>query len=333
MSSLRFLPWARSALISARVPQPTKYSRRIHQIVLFVPWMVSLLLNGAAPLSAQDSAATRIVMLGTGNPNPDPERSGPALAVVVNGTAYLVDAGPGVMRRAAQAARNGIGALSASRIGIVFLTHLHSDHTVGLPDVIHTGWVADRERPLRLIGPPGTAAMAEHLTEAYRADIENRLHGLQPHTAEGWRVEATDVRGGEVYRDSNVTVTAIPVHHDGWEVALGYRFTTRNRVIVISGDTRPVDAIAAACHGCDVLVHEVYSVKAFLTRPPEWQRYHADAHTSATELAALATKAQPKLLLLTHLMLWGAATVDDLLGEIRAGYAGPVVAARDLGIY
>ena len=317
--------------MSASVPQPTKYSRRIHHMVPLL-WMVSL-LAAAAPLPAQDSAATRIVTLGTGTPNPDPERSGPATAVVVNGVAYLVDAGPGVVRRAAEAARNGIPALTAARLNIVFLTHLHSDHTAGLADVIHTGWVAGRERPLRLLGPPGTVAMAEHLTEAYRADIDNRLHGLQPHTALGWKVEATDLRGGEVYRDSNVTVTAIPVHHDGWEVAFGYRFQTRDRIIVISGDTAPVDALATACNGCDVLVHEVYSVKGFLTRTPDWQRYHKDAHTSAAELAALAAKARPKLLLLTHLMLWGGATVDDLLGEIRAGYAGPVVAARDLGIY
>jgi ribonuclease BN (tRNA processing enzyme) len=296
-------------------------------------WIASVLAAAPAPLPAQDSAATRIVLLGTGTPNPDPERSGPALAVVVRGTAYLVDAGPGVVRRAAQAAQNGIGALAAARLGIVFLTHLHSDHTVGLPDLIHTGWVAGRERPLRLLGPPGTAAMAEHLTEAYRADIDNRLHGLQPHTAEGWRVEATDVKPGEVYRDSNVTVTAIPVLHDGWEVAYGYRFQTRDRVIVISGDTRPADALAAACNGCDVLIHEVYSVKGFLTRTPDWQRYHLTSHTSAAELAALATKARPKLLLLTHLMLWGGATVDDLLGEIRAGYAGMVVAGKDLGVY
>jgi ribonuclease BN (tRNA processing enzyme) len=294
--------------------------------------MVSLLV--AAPsLAAQDSAGARVVMLGTGTPNPDPERSGPAVAVVVNGTAYLVDAGPGVVRRAAQAAGNGIAGLAAARLGIVFLTHLHSDHTVGLPDVIHTGWVAGRERPLRLLGPPGTAAMAEHLTEAYRADIENRLHGLQPHTADGWKVEATDVKSGEVYRDSNVTVTAIPVHHDGWEVAFGYRFQARDRVIVISGDTRPSDAIVEACAGCDILVHEVYAVKGFLTRTPDWQRYHADAHTSAAELAALATRARPKLLVLSHLMLWGGATEEDLLGEIRAGYSGRVVPARDLAVY
>jgi ribonuclease BN (tRNA processing enzyme) len=287
----------------------------------------------ASPLPAQDTTGTRIVMLGTGTPNPDPDHMGPAVAVVVNGTAYLVDAGAGIMRRAEQARRNGVAALDAKVIGIVFLTHLHSDHTIGLPDVIHTGWVAGRKDPLRLFGPPGTAEMARHLTMAYGADIENRRTGLQPHTEQGWRVDATDVGAGVVYRDSNVTVTAFEVPHANWEHALGYRFDTRDRSIVFSGDTRPSDAVVTACHGCDVLVHEAYSMQGFNGRSADWQRYHADAHTSSAALAELATRARPKLLLLYHQMLWSGATEEDLLREIRAGYGGLVVSARDLGIY
>ena len=287
-------------------------------------------LSAAAPLRAQPGA--QVVILGTGTPNPDPDRSGPAVAVVVNGTAYLVDAGAGVMRRAEAARRAGTEALQAGRINVVFLTHLHSDHTIGLPDVIHTGWINDRKGPLALFGPPGTVELARHLTEAYAADIANRRGGLQPHTEDGWRVDARDIRGGEVYRDSNVVVSAFAVPHDGWAVSLAYRFVTRDRVIVISGDTRPSEAIVQACDGCDVLVHEVYSLEKFATRPVEWQRYHADAHTSTEELAALATRARPKLLVLYHQLYWGA-TDEDLLRELKRGYAGPVVSARDLQIY
>jgi ribonuclease BN (tRNA processing enzyme) len=237
------------------------------------------------------------------------------------------------MRRAEQARRAGFPALTPNRIGVVFLTHLHSDHTVGLPDLIHTGWVAERERPLQLFGPPGTRDLAAHLTEAWRQDIEVRTRGLQPHTADGWRVDARDIEGGVVYRDSNVTVTAIPVPHGNLPYAFGYRFQTRDWVIVISGDTRPTEAIVAACDGCDVLVHEVYSQEKFQGRTADWQAYHADAHTSTTELAGLATRARPKLLVLYHQLLWGA-TDDDLLRELRAaGYAGAVLSARDLGVY
>jgi ribonuclease BN (tRNA processing enzyme) len=284
----------------------------------------------AAALPA--STGTRVVVLGTGNPNPDPDRSGPAVAVVVDGTAYLVDAGAGVMRRAESARRQGIEALAADRLGIVFLTHLHSDHTIGLPDLIQTGWVLERTRPLRVFGPPGTIAMTGHLTAAWAADLDNRRNGTQPHTPEGWKVEARDIAGGVVYRDSSVTVTAIPVIHAGWPAAFGYRFVTRDRVIVISGDARPSDALADACNGCDILVHEVYSARGFAARPPAWQTYHAGAHTSTTELATLAARARPKLLVLYHQLYWGA-TDDELLAEIAAGYPGRVVSARDLGVY
>lgn len=286
----------------------------------------------AAP--GQTASGPAVIMLGTGTPNPDPERSGPGVAVVVNGAAYLVDAGAGVMRRAAAAAtRYSVTGLQARNLDIVFLTHLHSDHTVGLPDVIHTGWVAERSRPLRLFGPPGTETMARHLTEAYSADIENRLTSLQPHTAEGWRVDGHDIVEGVVYRDSNVVVTAFPVRHDGWEHAFGYRFEAGGKVFVISGDTRPSDSVVAACRGCDLLVHEVYSVAGFATRSPEWQRYHADAHTSTAELASLANRARPGLLVMYHQLFWGR-TDDDLLQELRAaGYQGPARSAQDLERY
>jgi len=236
------------------------------------------------------------------------------------------------MRRAEQARKAGVAALEAGKIRFVFLTHLHSDHTIGLPDVMLTGWDLNRKGPLQLYGPPGTSAMAMHLIEAYSADIENRTTGLQPHTEEGWKVDAHDVTGGVIYRDSNVTVTAYETPHANWKHALGYRFDTHDRSIVISGDSRPNDAVVNACNGCDVLVHEVYASSGFARRTPEWQKYHADAHTSATELAAIATRARPRLLVLYHQGLMGA-TEEDLLAEVRKGYAGKVVSGKDLGIY
>ncbi len=278
------------------------------------------------------AAVTQVVLLGTGTPNADPDRSGPGVAVVVRSRAYLVDCGPGIVRRAAAAARKGIPALEADKLGIVFVTHLHSDHTLGLPDLILTPWVLERRTPLELYGPPGVRAMAEHLLAAYRKDIRIRLEGLEPDKHQGYRVNAHEIVPGVVYRDSNVVVTAFAVPHANWRQAFGYRFETPDRVIVISGDTRPSEAIVAACDGCDVLVHEVYSAERFKTRPPEWQRYHADAHTSTVELAAIAARARPKLLVLYHQLFWGASD-EDLVREVQRGYSGPVVSGKDLDIF
>jgi ribonuclease BN (tRNA processing enzyme) len=285
--------------------------------------------SAAAPA---DTSASMVVMLGTGTPNADPERSGPSVAIVAGGRAYLVDCGPGVVRRAAAAFRNGIAPLAPESLSIVFITHLHSDHTVGLPDLMLTPWVLERRRPLAVYGPPGVRAMTDHLLAAYAEDIRVRNDGLEPDKTDGWQVQAHEIKPGLVYRDTNVTVTAFAVPHANWKFAFGYRFQTRDKIIVISGDTRPSDAVVTACDSCDILVHEVYSADRFTTRSPEWQRYHADAHTSTSELAAIATRAKPRLLVLYHQLFWGT-TDEALVREVQRGYDGAVVSAKDLEVY
>jgi ribonuclease BN (tRNA processing enzyme) len=272
-------------------------------------------------------------MLGTGTPNADPERSGPAVAIVVDSSVYLVDAGPGVVRRAALAAReDSIPALRSPNLRRVFLTHLHSDHTAGLPDLLLTPWVLERTAPLEVFGPPGTKRMVDLLSQAYAEDIQLRLHGGEPSNKTGYAAVAHDVEPGEVYRDSNVVVTAFAVSHGKWEHAYGYAFRTRDRTIVLSGDTRPSEAVVRACQRCDVLVHEVYDAEAFTRRPAEWRTYHAAYHTSTYELGDIATRAQPKLLVLYHQLYWGG-TDSSLIRQIGTRYRGPTLSAHDLGVY
>jgi ribonuclease BN (tRNA processing enzyme) len=271
--------------------------------------------------------AAQVILLGTGTPNADPERSGPSVAVIANGTPYIVDFGPGVVRRAAAAH------IKPADLKIAFATHLHSDHTVGLADLILTPWTLERTAPLELYGPPGIRAMANHIVVAYREDIQIRLHGGEPSNKTGYKVNAHEIKPGIVYRDLNVTVTAFRVPHGEWRDAYGYRFDTSDgRSIVISGDTGPTDAVVKACNGCDVLIHEVYSTAGFAKRPVEWQKYHARYHTSSAEVAEIANKARPGLLVLTHQLFWGTSETD-LLAEVTRGYAGKVVSGHDLDVY
>lgn len=275
---------------------------------------------------------TQIVLLGTGTPNADPDRSGPSVAIVVNDTPYLVDFGPGVVRRAAAAFQKGIKGLAVKNLNRVFVTHLHSDHTGGYPDLILTPWVLERKEPLEVYGPKGIKAMTGHILKAYREDIHIRLRGGEPSNKTGYKVIAHEIKPGVVYKDENVTVKAFPVNHGSWREAYGFRFETPDRTIVISGDCRPSPSVIQNCDGCDVLIHEVYSEAGFATRPPEWQRYHSRYHTSSRELAELASKARPGLLVLYHQLFWGTSE-DDLFTEVRAGYAGKVVSGRDLDVY
>ena len=289
-------------------------------------------------------SGTQVVLLGTGTPPADPDRSGPAAAIVVNGTPYLVDIGAGVVRRAkAAAADRGIDGLEPTNLRVVFVTHLHSDHTVGYPDLILTPWVLGRRVPLEVYGPAGIKHMTEHVLEAYRADYETRSRhydeklyvvGSLPG---GRTVNAHEIKPGVVYKDANVTVTAFQTKHamDSY----GYRFDTADRSVVISGDTNPTQTTIDACNGCDVLIHEVLT-HDWLSRRPDFVNYAAKFHTTTSQLAELATKAKPRLLVLYHSSIAWRPVVDDqrsrpevLLREITSTYAGQVVVGRDLDVY
>ena len=279
---------------------------------------------------------TRVVILGTGTPNADPERSGPAVAVVVDDQAFIFDAGPGVVRRAAKAARDlDIPALQAQNLNQVFITHLHSDHTLGLPDILLSPWVLDRPDRLKVVGPPGIDAMMGHIVMAYDADIDRRINGLEPRDAnrDSYIPDVVETEGGVVYEDSDVRIEAIPVTHGDWSFSFAYKVTGPDRTIVISGDAAPSEPIVEACGGCDLLVHEIYSGERFVTRPPEWQAYHSVFHTSPEQLADIATRAGAQKLVLYHQLYWGTDD-EGLVSEMRAaGWTGPLQSAVDLGVY
>ena len=205
----------------------------------------------------------------------------------MNDTAYLVDFGPGVIRRANAAFEKGITALEPTNLRVAFVTHLHSDHTVGYADLIFTPWTIGRRVPLEVYGPKGIKAMTYHLLEAYRVDIETRTNpdGNQHDFPAGHTRECARDRAGVVYKDANVTVTAFATKHA--MESYGYRFDTPDRSIVISGDTNPTQATIDACRGCDVLIHEVHTPAWRATRPERFQRFAEKYHTSTPQLAEL----------------------------------------------
>ncbi len=282
--------------------------------------------------SAAAFSQTNVVMLGTGTPIADPDRFGPSVAIVVNDTPYVVDAGSGVVRRAAAAARGGWRALSNGNLHTLFLTHLHSDHTLGYPDFLLSPTVLDRKGPVQVYGPKGTKEMTEHIYAAWKKDIDVRVNGLEGGDAAGYKADVHEIKAGVVFKDANVTVTAYPVRHGSWDEAFGYAFQSADRSIVISGDTTYSPSVAEACRGCDVLIHEVYCAAGLAKRTPHWQKYHSTFHTSAFDLAKLANEAKPKLLVLYHVGFHGCSE-QELLQEVKAGYKGAVVSAHDLDVY
>ncbi|MDB4582260.1 MBL fold metallo-hydrolase [Draconibacterium sp.] len=276
---------------------------------------------------------TKVVLLGTGTPNPDPAHAGSSIAILVNNNAYIVDFGTGVVRQAAKMTPKYGGdfpQLEAKNLKLAFLTHLHSDHTIGLPDLLLTPWVLERDVPLEIYGPVGTKHLADNIVEAYKADIDYRLSGLEPANENGWKVNTHEFDRDEiVYRDSLVKVEAFRVVHGSWPNAFGFRFTTPDKTIVISGDTRPCENILKYSKGADILIHEVYSYNRWTKRNEFWKKYHEANHTSTYELGELAAKSQPGKLILYHVLAWGDSN-KDLLNEISEKYKGEVIVGQDL---
>ncbi|HTQ61868.1 MAG TPA: MBL fold metallo-hydrolase [Candidatus Solibacter sp.] len=295
-----------------------------------IPLVTAATQAPAAPNSP--ASKTQVVILGTGTPVADPDTSGPAVAIVVNDAAYLVDCGPGVVRRAAAAERKGVSALKVTNIKVVFITHLHSDHTLGYPDLIFSPWVLGRKEPLESYGPRGLQDMTDYIEKAWEKDIDVRTNGLEHGNRTGYKVHVHEIQPGIIFKDANVTVTTFLVAHGSWDQAFGYRFDTADRSVVLSGDTAPTDAVVKACHGCDVLLHEVYN-EVDPSRSADWLKYLRAFHTSTFQLAKIAIDAKPGLLVLYHQGYGHPTPEAQILREINERYSGKVAYAHDLDAY
>ena len=264
-----------------------------------------------------------VILLGTGYPRPDTLRAGPSTAVSVNGKVFVVDVGRGVTQRFAGAR------LAFPKLHAVLLTHLHSDHTSGLPDLFNTSWIFGRYRPLQLYGPPGTQQLANALLKYFEYDIHVRRDLTEMHPGEGATINVHTVEQGIVYRDEDVTITAFLVDHDPVEPAFGYRFEGKGKTVVISGDTRPTPNLIQHAKGAEVLVQEAYLPEHFdKSDSPEVAAKLKHYHTSAEEAGQIARDAGVKLLVLTHLIPSGADSV--FLARAGKFFKGQIVVGNDL---
>jgi ribonuclease Z len=275
----------------------------------------------------------RVTLLGTGVPTPRPDRFGPSTLIEAGDQKLLIDAGRGATIRLFQ-----IG-VPIGQIDALLLTHYHSDHTAGIPDVWLTGWLQShfggRTKPFRVIGPTGAKALMAHLEQAYAPDIKIRIEDEQL-PAEGIAVEVEEFeKDGTIYERGGLKVIAFEVDHGAAiKPAYGYRIEYGGRTAVISGDTRCNDNVVKYGAGADLLIHEVAIVRPELASEPFIQRIMAH-HTTAREAGSIFERAKPKLAAFTHLVFLAServppASVDDLIAETRRTYAGPLAVGEDL---
>ena len=269
------------------------------------------------------SQALTVTLLGTGNPRPTITRFGPSILVQAGGQNLLFDCGRGATMRLYQ--------LKINQIDGLFLTHLHSDHIVGIPDLWLTGWVMGRKTPFRVWGPEGTRDMMAHLEQAYAFDIHTRRDVDEHFPASGVEVTANDIDQGVVYENDGVKVTAFLVDHGPVKPAFGYRIDYGGHSVVLSGDTRYSENLIHFAAGTDVLVHEVLDTEAYAAHAngytPEQRAAVIAHHTTPEDAGKVFTKAAPKLAVYSHIVPPDAPT---LVAQTRKTYSGPLEVGEDL---
>ena len=296
-------------------------------------------LNSAVHAQTAASPADsnfRVILLGTaGGPTINPERLGVSTLVVAGSERLLFDAGRGLTFALARLS------IPASTITKVFLTHLHSDHIVSIPELYLFPWASQgRKTPLQIWGPDGTRAMTEHLRDAFAFDIHVRRDVDEKLSPDGIVISATDVREGVVYDASGVKVTAFLVDHGPVKPAFGYRIDYVGHSVVISGDTKPSDNLVKFARGTDVLVHEVGRSKddPALIGPPDdvlpggagntrgQARTIADHHADAAEVMLVLQRVNPRLAVFSH----ANSSPVETVATVRRGYSGRVEFGSDL---
>jgi ribonuclease Z len=267
-----------------------------------------------------------VILTGTGTPLPDAHRAGAGVLVDAGGQRLQFDAGRATAMRLAAVD------LHAPSLDAVFLTHHHSDHLLGLADLVLSRWLWHSDAPLTIVAPDGpAAAFAETVLEAWRDDIAVRVdhQDRRPPSVTVRRFPVVD-EPCEVWDHAGVRVIGTPVRHEPVQPAVGYRVEHAGRAVVISGDTTVCPEIEQLAWGCDVLVHE--ACRADLLRSTSFGSI-TDYHADTVKLGAMAARLDVPLLVLTHLIP-GPTTAEEESGFVadirRGGYAGEVIVGRDL---
>jgi ribonuclease Z len=266
-----------------------------------------------------------VTLLGTGSPVPLLSRFGPSTLIEAGGLRLLFDCGRGTMQRLYQVDED------VSSFDKLFLTHLHSDHTTGIPDLWITGYLLQRkDNPLRVWGIQGTTDMISNLKKAFEVDrkIRSDFHG----SIDGMRMEAHDIDEGFVYRENGVKVSPFRVnHHDLYSDApsLGYRIEYKGRSIVLSGDTRYCDNLVKFSAGADLLVHEVAA-------GPEGEEL-SDAvnnilsiHTTPEDCGRVFSEVMPRLAVYNHVLQLQGVSLEEMMDRTRRMYSGRVLFGEDM---
>ena len=254
----------------------------------------------------------RVTILGSGTPRPDINRFSQSILVEAGDEKLLFDAGRGSAIRLSQANIN-IGDINK-----IFLTHLHSDHTLGMPDVIMTGWIYQRKKILNIYGPKGTRDFIKDIKSAFKEDIKIRVAPPENHSEEGLKTKIHEVQQGLIFEKNQLKVIAFDVDHGGGvKHAYGYKIIYKGRSVVISGDTNYSANLVSHAKNSDLLIHEIADAPLRVINKYPKVEGLMNYHTTPEEMARVINEAKPRYTVLTHMLLLGGITETDVIAKVK----------------
>jgi ribonuclease Z len=295
---------------------------------------ILLLFLFVVVLSIHAQSPFKITLLGTGAPDPSIERFGPSILIEAGGQKLLIDCGRGAGQRLWQLK------IPLGQIDAVFLTHLHSDHVVGLPDLWLTGWIpatyGRRVFPFTVFGPGGTKDMMDNLVKAFSWDI--RIRSKENNKADsGVLVHATDIKEGFTWEKNGVKVTPFTVRHAEFiDSALGYRIDYAGHSVIFSGDTRYSENLVRYAKDADLVIHEVAAANEHSMQTSPLINQILGFHSSPEDAGKVFEQIKPRLAVYSHIVLLTSdpsippPSINELTLRTRKIYKGTLQVGEDL---
>ena len=266
----------------------------------------------------------KVTILGSGTPRVNIDRFSQSILIEHKNDKFLFDAGRGALLRLNQSR------ILPNEIENIFFTHLHSDHILGFSDILMTGWVYHRQKPLNIFGPPGTINFVDSTIRSFEEDIKVRSLPPESLNVENLKSNIEIIYDDFIYKKNGLTIETFAVKHEPFTYAFGFKIFNSKYCMVISGDTTYSEQVIEKTKNCDLLIHEIAHASEHTLEKYPKAKGVISYHTDASQVSKIINTVKPRLTILNHVLSLDGSSDEQILNEIKKNTKHKVLIAKDL---
>ena len=266
----------------------------------------------------------KVTILGSGTPRVNIDRFSQSILIEHKNDKFLFDAGRGALLRLNQSR------ILPNEIENIFFTHLHSDHILGFSDILMTGWVYHRQKPLNIFGPPGTINFVDSTIKSFEEDIKVRSLPPESLNVENLKSNIKIIYDDFTYKKNGLTIETFAVKHEPFTYAFGFKIFNSKYCMVISGDTTYSEKVIEKTKNCDLLIHEIAHASEHTLEKYPKAKGVISYHTDASQVSKIINTVKPRLTILNHVLSLDGSSDEQILNEIKKNTKHKVLIAKDL---